>query len=696
MRFPRTDRPRRPVVAGPALGLALAAVLAAALPAPAAAVTAAAIDTLDVVATWAPLAPENLPQSRTVIDGETLRRRGAVDLRSALALVAGVEAVPGGDGGPAAAVPALWGLREFDAFLLVVDGVPWGGAFVPDLPTLDLNDVARIEVIRGPAPVTFGATSFVGVIAVVHNAPGAGAGRALVAGGSHGTVRAAAAADLGARVRLAVAGARRRFADEHAAADGGHARLRWDATRDILVDADVTVLHQGPTSPVPRVGDGLDPALPRDGNQNPRDAKLDRTRLQLSARRAGHAVDWAVAVSRVEDDNIRGFLDEGATDDGTTPNAGGYTQSRELTEVYGRASRRIAPGPVAGLTVGADALFGKGEQSSRNFRYHAPLDGGRAQASADGVPVEDTDFEAERTFLGAFAELDWHPARDWTVLAGVRLNYVDEKREGEAEVGGVPTAATITDDRVRAGGRLGVSWRAWQSALDDVVLYANYRDTFKPAAIDFGPEAEVALLEPETARGGEVGVRAALAGDRLHLDASAFRLDMDNLVVATAAGGLPALANAGRERFDGCELEASWRFARGWRAAASWSWHDATFRDYIQDFGGTPVRLDGHRLELSPTHLAAAGLAWTDGRRHAQVFANYVGARWFNRRNTAEAGAYVTVDAAAGTRLGSVALWVAGRNLGDRRDPVAESELGEGQYYRLPARSVEVGCAVGL
>ena len=32
---------------------------------------------------------------------------------SKVAFVAGVEAVPGGDGGPAGSVPALWGLREF-------------------------------------------------------------------------------------------------------------------------------------------------------------------------------------------------------------------------------------------------------------------------------------------------------------------------------------------------------------------------------------------------------------------------------------------------------------------------------------------------------------------------------------------------------------------------------------------------------
>ena len=73
-----------------------------------------------------------------------------------------------GDAGPAGAVPEFWGLREFDAFLLVVDDVPWGGAFNPALTTLNLRDVDRIEVLRGPAPVTYGATSFVGAIHVVH------------------------------------------------------------------------------------------------------------------------------------------------------------------------------------------------------------------------------------------------------------------------------------------------------------------------------------------------------------------------------------------------------------------------------------------------------------------------------------------------------------------------------------------------
>src|SRR5439155_7753032 len=127
-----------------------------------------------------------VPASLTVITGQELRDWGATDLRSALAHTAGVDIAPGGDSGPASSVPEMWGLKEFDAFLLVVDGVPWGGAFNPDLPTVDLTDVDRIEVVRGSAPVMYGATSFVGVIHVIHRPPGApGTGR--VSAGSYGS-----------------------------------------------------------------------------------------------------------------------------------------------------------------------------------------------------------------------------------------------------------------------------------------------------------------------------------------------------------------------------------------------------------------------------------------------------------------------------------------------------------------------------
>ena len=82
---------------------------------------------VEVTATRLPEDPERVPAAIEVFTGDELRARGARDLRSALSSAIGVEIAPGGDTGPASSVPAFWGLKEFDAFLLVVDGVPWGG-----------------------------------------------------------------------------------------------------------------------------------------------------------------------------------------------------------------------------------------------------------------------------------------------------------------------------------------------------------------------------------------------------------------------------------------------------------------------------------------------------------------------------------------------------------------------------------------
>src|SRR4051794_3836444 len=135
------------------------------------------IETVQVTATRLPESVGDVPADVSIISGDELRDRQAHDLSTALALTAGVEAPEGGDAGPSSAVPSFWGLHEFDAFLLVVDGVPWGGAFNPGIPALDFNDVQRIEVLKGSAPVVFGATSFVGVVQVLHYPAGEEIGR---------------------------------------------------------------------------------------------------------------------------------------------------------------------------------------------------------------------------------------------------------------------------------------------------------------------------------------------------------------------------------------------------------------------------------------------------------------------------------------------------------------------------------------
>ena len=72
---------------------------------------------------------------------------------------------------------------------------------------------------------------------------------------------------------------------------------------------------------------------------------------------------------------------------------------------------------------------------------------------------------------------------------------------------------------------------------------------------------------------------------------------------------------------------------------------------------------------------------------------NYTGDHYLNMRNTALAPAYTTVNAGIGYRVDRAEMRIDGRNLGDRRDAVAESEFGDAQYYRMPARSFRAGVA---
>src|SRR6266516_3219694 len=77
------------------------------------------IPPVEVVATRRPEAPHDVPASIEVISGNDLRARGAKSLKDVLGLATGVAIAPGGDAGPASAIPEFWGVREFDAFLLV-------------------------------------------------------------------------------------------------------------------------------------------------------------------------------------------------------------------------------------------------------------------------------------------------------------------------------------------------------------------------------------------------------------------------------------------------------------------------------------------------------------------------------------------------------------------------------------------------
>jgi vitamin B12 transporter len=157
--------------------------------------TATPSETVVVTATRVPSPGEDIAAGVTVIDRQTIEQRGYTDLTQALSAVPGLRVAQTGGFGSQASVF----IRGTDSnhVLVLRDGVPIndpgdpGGAFNFGEDTL--NDVERIEIIRGPLSGLYGSGAIGGVINIITRKGAKGLhGDLTLAGGSNhtGLVRA--------------------------------------------------------------------------------------------------------------------------------------------------------------------------------------------------------------------------------------------------------------------------------------------------------------------------------------------------------------------------------------------------------------------------------------------------------------------------------------------------------------------------
>jgi iron complex outermembrane receptor protein len=549
----------------------------------------------------------------------------------------------------------------------------------------------------------YGATSFIGVIHVIHNNAGSGHGEAAVTAGDHDSVGVSGALDLGMAKsfssRVSVDLTQQGYPDERTDWQRGH--LLWRnripaGAGNVRVDVDLLWLNQSPSSPAPRVGTELSPLVPVDANVQPAGAHIDQKRptLIVGYDHPESFGAWTVTASYgySYQDMLRGYLAEDPVFPTTTAHA--FRQDIAQDEVYFDGHVTFTNVKSFEIVAGVDSLYGRGRTHGGDFDYDVPPDGSDPTAGA-GIPnAADISIADKRSFSGLYGYAAWTPDWRWRVDAGLRVNFTAEKRDVSAlDFGtGITDAGSDSRHETKPSGSIGAVFTAWRKDKNDVRVFGGYRNTYKPAAIDFGLDAEADILEPEEGQSYEVGVRSALADGRIELELGVFRMNLTNILIPeTAPGGTPGLENGGEQRLQGVELEARARFFDGLWGRFAWTYNDAKFEDFTEDFGSGPQQLAGNRLEMSANNMGALGVIWAPKSgftAHGEV--RYTGSRYLNRRNTALAPSFTSYSAGIGWHQKNWGVRLDGENLGDARDPVSESELGDGQYYRLAARQIWV------
>jgi len=145
-----------------------------------------------VTATRLPTPADAVAPTVTVLRGDALRAQGLATVADALRAVPGAAIVAAGPFGAQTSLFLRGG--ESDYVKVLVDGVPVnqpGGAF--DWANLTLDNVDRIEVLRGPASVLYGSDAVTGVVQIFTRAA-AGPARATTTleagtyGARHGAI----------------------------------------------------------------------------------------------------------------------------------------------------------------------------------------------------------------------------------------------------------------------------------------------------------------------------------------------------------------------------------------------------------------------------------------------------------------------------------------------------------------------------
>jgi iron complex outermembrane recepter protein len=656
---------------------------------------ASRLDVLEVTSSRFSEPVQESPESIFVISGDDLRARGATDLRSALAVLGGVSVYPGGDLGSAGATASILGRSEADDFLLLVDGVPIGGAFLPRFDALDLHNVERIEVLRAGAPVFYGTTAFAGTIHVIHFAAGKSESDAHLSLGSYGSKSADVSMVLSGegplQQSLEADAGRTRVAGNNAGSDRLHGLYRASADTGFghaHLDLDGVAQWQKPVSPTPTDASGWPTAsLPPDFDQNPSDGKLntDVGRITAGLDSRGGPTAWGALLSftRTTTRTIEGVFDAFPATDGV-----GFRQSRQINELFADVHATRALGHSIDITVGANELLGRAQQDSATFDYTIPLDGSPAPAGADQPSTGGTSLVARRSLFGLYLQSRYKPVKDVSLLAGLRYNVASQHLSATDGT----TSADQSDHNNRLSGSFGASWKLWNDPsadLDDVLIHAGYSNTFQLAQLDFGPTAGLdPLLKPETQRGFTAGLKVDGLDGRFDADLDAFISDFGNQALNSTVGGLPALVSAGSTRYRGVELESSLLLSTALRLSASVSLDQATFRDFNDAVDG---QLAGRQQALAPRWRGDLALTYAP-QSGLQLAANLnaEGQRFLDRTNQLPVGAYGTFDAMIGYRFSKLQVRLKGTNLMDRREPVLASELGDGQYYLLQRRHVDL------
>lgn len=293
------------------------------------------------------------------------------------------------------------------------------------------------------------------------------------------------------------------------------------------------------------------------------------------------------------------------------------------------------------------ALFGLDLEQQRDDRTRNCINAAlQASCSPPGEPVTGPlalDQRERARSQGLFLHTDTLLGDDWNLALGVRHDRIRFDIDDRLQLDDVDLSGRRVFNETSASAGLIWHWAPGHRAFANAAT-AFETPTFTEFANPAGTGGFNPDVEPQYARALEIGVRGETGMLAYDVTAHVTRVRDELIPFQLEEGGRDFYRNAGRTAREGLEIGVDLRPAPQWNLRAAATLNDFRFRDYTVDgesFGG-------NRLPSVPRQQLFLEAAWREGPSFAVIDALYAGSRFADDANEVKVGSQTTVNARIG------------------------------------------------
>lgn len=512
---------------------------------------------------------KDVPQSVQVVPRSVIEDQQDNRLVDALMNVSNVQ--PGSTIGNRA---ENFTIRGFRTETFARDGVVNNPLFTNET-FLDLSNVERVEVLKGPASVLFGQGDPGGLVNIVTKKPQRdfGAGGSLEAGSfdyrrGEADVTGPLTGDGALTARLTggwqkTDSFRDFFSESERKAVAPSLLWQPRDTTSVALTLDYTEQDQPFDRGLVAVN-GKVAKIPYDRYLGEEFSRFDSNKLTLQSKIEHEVNDWLTIrqISRFD----RGESFRYSADPQGNANAAGNLNRRariqnddtQYSDLTLDAMARFDTGPLRhAVLFGGE--YGKASRdldwklySLASINIYNPVYG-----ATPGSFISATTQTNDTDLYGLYLQDQIDLTEKVKLLLGARYDSFDQTQHQVS--GSTVTDSALTDSAISP--RAGIVWQP----VEPLSLYVSYTQSFKPQT---STDSSGQVLQPETGEQYEVGAKADIVPDRLSTTLAVFNLTRQNVGTTDPNNSSYSIAT-GEQRSRGVEFDVTGTLMPGWQVIAS-------------------------------------------------------------------------------------------------------------------------------